>query len=200
MGRGHRLEAGSMAQQRRFGSGPRPRLRHRFHLIQSDEQGAQLVEFAFVLPVLMMLLMGIITGGVAFNRGISVENAARETARYAATLPVDVDMATWLNDVADVAIRSATGDLDDGEQGRQICVAYVYPDGTEATDQTTRLIVDAESSRSVTTGVDCFSDGRPGDERRVQVRLERQSDLILVFWGRTLSVVGESTTRFERAG
>jgi hypothetical protein len=169
-------------------------------LIQSDEQGAQLVEFAFVLPVLMMLLMGIITGGVAFNRGISVENAARETARYAATLPVDVDMATWLNDVADVAIRSATGDLDDGEQGRQICVAYVYPDGTEATDQTTRLIVDAEGSRSVTTGVDCFSDGRPGDERRVQVRLERQSDLILVFWGRTLSVVGESTTRFERAG
>lgn len=188
-----------MAENRRRCSGPEPRLRHRFRSFHADEQGAQLVEFAFVLPVLLMLLMGIITGGVAYNRSISVENAAREAARYAATLPVDVDMSTWLNDVADVAIRSATGDLDDGEQGRQVCVAYVYPDGTETSDQTTRLIVDAAGSRTMTMA-SCFSDGRPDDERRVQVSLQRQSDLILVFWGRTLTVAGESTTRYERAG
>lgn len=200
MGRGQSLWAGLITQHFHRGSDREADLRFPRRALHADEQGAQLVEFAFVLPVLMMLLMGIVTGGVAFNRGISVENAARETARYAATLPVDGDITAWLNDVADVAIGSATGDLDDGEQGRQVCVAYVYPDGTEANDQTTRLLVDAAGSRTVTTAQTCFSDGRPDDERRVQVRLERQSDLILVFWGRTLTVSGESTTRFERVG
>jgi len=189
-----------MVQRLRRGSHPVPGLHHRFRLFHTDERGAQLVEFAFVLPVLLMLLMGIVTGGVAYNRSISIENAARETARYAATLPVEGDLTTWLNDVADVAIRSAAGDLDDGEQGRRVCIAYVYPDGTDATDQTTRLEIDATGTRSVSTSAVCFEDGRPNDERRVQVQLERQSDLVLVLWGRTLTIAGESTTRFERAG
>jgi len=167
--------------------------------VTDDEQGAQLVEFALILPVLLVLLLGIITGGIAFSRSISVDNAARESARYGATLPVDGDMNAWLNDVADVAIGSATGDLDNGEQGRQVCVAYVYPDGSDAADQTTRLDIDTAGNRTVTSGSPCFSDGRPGDERRIQVQLQRESDLILVFWGRTLSLAGESTARYERA-
>lgn len=163
-----------------------------------DEAGANLVEFALVLPLLLTLLMGIVTGGIAFSQGIAVDNAARESARYGATLPVDTDMSTWLNSVADVAISSATGDLDDGEQGRQICVAYVYPDGTETDDQTTRVTVDAAGVRTVSSGT-CFTDGRPDDERRVQVDLHRESELILVFWGRTLTITGQSTARYERA-
>ena len=163
------------------------------------EQGAQLVEFALVLPLLLTLLLGIITGGIAFSRNIAIDNAARESARYGATLPVDTTMNDWLNDVADVAIRSATGDLDDGEQGRQVCVAYVHPDGTDTTDQTTRLTIDASGARSVVAGSPCFTDGRPNDERRVQIQLQRQSDLILAMWDRTLTLESESTVRFERA-
>ena len=162
------------------------------------ESGASLVEFALVLPVLLALLLGIISGGITFSRSIAVDNAAREAARYGATLPVDGDMNAWLNDVADVAIRSATGDLDDGEQGRQVCVAYVYPDGSAADDQTTQITVDTAGARTVTSGGICFSDGRPSDERRVQVQLQRQSDIILVLWGRTVTLEGDSTARFER--
>jgi hypothetical protein len=162
------------------------------------EQGAQLVEFALVLPLLLTLLLGIITGGIAFSRSIAVDNAAREAARYAATLPVDTDMSTWLNDVADVAIRSATGDMDIGEQGREICVAYVYPAGSDPTDQTTRIFINAAGARVVTVGSSCYGDGRPNDERRVQVLLERESDLVLALWDRTLTLEGESTVRFER--
>ncbi len=165
----------------------------------SGEAGAQLVEFAFVLPILLALLLGIVTGGIAFSRGLSVDNAARESARYAATLPVEGNMGAWLNDVADVAIGSASGDLDSGEQGRQICVAYVFPDGSDPADQTTRIIVDIAGGRLIEPGTPCFSDGRPNDERRVQVQLERESDLLLAFWTKTLSLVGESTSRFERA-
>ena len=164
-----------------------------------EEQGAQLVEFAFVLPLLLVILMGIITGGIAFNRNISVDNAARESARYGATLPVESGMHTWLNDVADVAIRSASGDLDDGIQGRAVCVAYVYPDGGDPDDRTSRILVNSAGVRTISVGSTCFADGRPNDERRVQVQLARESDLILVLWGRTLTLQGESTVRFERA-
>lgn len=164
-----------------------------------DAEGAQLVEFAFVLPLLLMILMGIITGGIAFNRNISVDNAAREAARYGATLPVESGMSTWLNDVADVAIRSAAGDLDDGIQGRTVCVAYVYPDGSDADDSTARILVNSTGVRNVSPNNTCFADGRPNDERRIQVQLVRESDLILVLWGRTLTLQGESTVRFERA-
>lgn len=163
------------------------------------EQGAQLVEFALVLPVLLSLLLGIVTGGIAFNRNISIDNAARESARYGATLPVDGGMSAWLNSVADVAIGSATGELDDGEQGRSVCVAYVHPDGADPVDQTTRLVVDSAGIRTVAVGSQCFADTRPNDERRVQVQVQRDTDLILVLWGRTVTLEGQSTVRFERA-
>lgn len=155
------------------------------------------MEFAFILPVLLSLLFGIITGGIAFSRNIAVDNAAREAARYGATLPVD-SMSDWLNTVADVAIGSATGDLDDGDPGRSVCVAYVHPDGGDPADQTTRLVVDAVGARTVSVGSECFADGRSNSERRVQVQLQRESDLIVVLWDRTLTLRGESTARFER--
>ena len=40
-----------------------------------------MAEFAFVLPLLVMLLLGIVEMGIAFNRAQAVEAAAREGAR-----------------------------------------------------------------------------------------------------------------------
>jgi Flp pilus assembly protein TadG len=48
------------------------------------ESGQALVEFALVLPVLMLLVMGIIDFGFAFNQWNTAQNAAREGARIAA--------------------------------------------------------------------------------------------------------------------
>ena len=46
-----------------------------------DDRGAAMVEFAIVLPLLIMLLMGIIEFGRAYNTQISIQAAAREGAR-----------------------------------------------------------------------------------------------------------------------
>jgi Flp pilus assembly protein TadG len=165
-----------------------------------DERGASLVEFALILPLLMMLMMGITTGGISLNRDVTLNNAAREGARYGATLPTGTDMTAWLNNVADVTIDSASGELDDGTPGRTVCVAFVHPDGTDPTDQTTRVVVNAAGTSTVTIGATCFADGRPDDERRVQVRAVRDSDFEVVLWSRTVTVGGESTARYERAG
>jgi Flp pilus assembly pilin Flp len=49
----------------------------------SREDGAAAVEFALLLPLLVMLLFGFIQFGVAFNTRIQATNAAREAARLA---------------------------------------------------------------------------------------------------------------------
>jgi Flp pilus assembly protein TadG len=46
-----------------------------------DDRGAAMVEFAIILPVLVMVLMGIIEFGRAYNTQVSIQAAAREGAR-----------------------------------------------------------------------------------------------------------------------
>ena len=47
------------------------------------EDGAELVEFAVVLPVMLLVLLGIIEFGLLFQRYQVITNAAREGARLA---------------------------------------------------------------------------------------------------------------------
>ncbi|CAH0193928.1 hypothetical protein SRABI83_01736 [Arthrobacter sp. Bi83] len=51
---------------------------------KSSERGAAAVEFAILLPLLVMLLMGIIEFGRAYNAQISLTSAARESVRVMA--------------------------------------------------------------------------------------------------------------------
>jgi Flp pilus assembly protein TadG len=48
---------------------------------KSSERGAVAVEFALLAPILIMLLLGIMEFGRAYNVQISLTNAAREGAR-----------------------------------------------------------------------------------------------------------------------
>lgn len=58
---------------------------------RDNERGAAAVEFALVLPVLILLLFGIIEFGAAYNAQILVTNAAREAARTMAVTGVESD-------------------------------------------------------------------------------------------------------------
>lgn len=49
-----------------------------------EENGAAAVEFALVVPILIVLLLGIIEFGLAFSAQLQVTNAAREAARVMA--------------------------------------------------------------------------------------------------------------------
>jgi Flp pilus assembly protein TadG len=49
----------------------------------TSERGAELIEFAMVLPLLLMLIFGIVDFGFMFQRYLVVTNAAREGARMA---------------------------------------------------------------------------------------------------------------------
>jgi len=157
-----------------------------------------MVEFALVLPVLLAFLLGTVTVGTAYDRNISMNNAARESSRFGAVRSVESDLVTWLETVADVAVGSATGDLDSTVAGQFVCVSYVYPDGTSSQDRTVRII-EQSGVRQVQDGQSCFVDGRPADERRVQVQLRRDTDIEAVLFSQTITLNANSVTRFERS-
>ena len=163
---------------------------------RNDERGAALVEFGLVIPIFVMLILGSVTLGLAYNDNNSLNNGAREAGRFAATLPVDT-MNVWLNDVADAAEVATNGAVSDGATGSEICIAYVYPAGDEAHDQTTVLFRDA-SGTTVTPGAYCFEDGRPNDERRVQVLLGRESQVQAIVYTRNIELEARSVVRYER--
>jgi Flp pilus assembly protein TadG len=55
-----------------------------FRLFRRDgEKGASLVEFAVVLPLLILLVFGIMESGWLFAQQVEIRNAAREGARLA---------------------------------------------------------------------------------------------------------------------
>lgn len=56
-------------------------------LRRHDRDGQSLVEFALVLPLLLLLLLGIINLGYMIFMYAQINHAAREGARAAAVLP-----------------------------------------------------------------------------------------------------------------
>jgi Flp pilus assembly protein TadG len=48
----------------------------------TGDQGTAMVELALILPLLLLLIVGVVRFGVAFNAKIEMSGAAREAARY----------------------------------------------------------------------------------------------------------------------
>ncbi|MBW3574913.1 MAG: pilus assembly protein [Actinobacteria bacterium] len=99
------------------------------HQARSD-RGAALVEFALLLPLVMSLLLGIFTGGFAYFQKISLVDAAREGARYGASLKYDAasgGLATWRSNVRDRVVQLSGGQL----AAADVCVELVTPTGAD---------------------------------------------------------------------
>jgi hypothetical protein len=159
------------------------------------------VELAFALPLLIMLLVGMVSAGIAYNHQLALTHAAREGGRYAATLPVNEGaMNDWLETVADQVIADATGSLDDGVDGRYVCVAFVYPSGGETASLTIGDGGPSDTEACIPDDdEDNPGDGRPDSERRVQVVVGRDANFSVVFWSAVLNLDARAVNRFEAA-
>lgn len=62
-----------------------------FSLLSGSSPGASLVEFALVIPVLVLLLVGVIEVGPLYNDAISARSGVRTGARHAAVGDVGAD-------------------------------------------------------------------------------------------------------------
>jgi Flp pilus assembly protein TadG len=105
---------------------------------RNSERGAELIEFALVLPLILILLMGIFDFGLAFQRYEIITNAAREGARLASLQAAYTDdeirnralsyctQANLTGCVVPVPQRGALIDVGGGtmQQGVRVTVQY----------------------------------------------------------------------------
>jgi Flp pilus assembly protein TadG len=98
-----------------------------------DERGQTMVEFAVVLPVLVVMLFGIIQFGIVFNNYVTLTDAVRSGAREAAVARQSADPAG----TATTAVRSSAPNLTQAslavsvssnwQPGADVTVTATYP-------------------------------------------------------------------------
>jgi Flp pilus assembly protein TadG len=141
-----------------------------------------LVEFALVMPILVMLLLGMVTTGLAYNRKLDLTHATREGARYgAAVSPFQQwTSGTWASNVRDLVIARASETLGTAD----VCVALVK--STSATSS--QIYSDASHAATFFTtksdGTACYADtyaqySATDDGLRVQVSVARPAKIDL---------------------
>jgi Flp pilus assembly protein TadG len=84
--------------------GTRKAAARRLRVGARDERGATMVEFALVLPLLVLLTFGIIEFAVAFNADSTVASATRAGGRTAAILSTDPQMSFKAGQAAATAL------------------------------------------------------------------------------------------------
>jgi Flp pilus assembly protein TadG len=95
-----------------------------------DESGTALVEFALVLPLLLVLVLGLTDFGRAFNHWIDSTNLANVAARYAVVnknpgAPAGNSLQRYME------LQAATKELRDGStQQTPVDICITFPAGT----------------------------------------------------------------------
>lgn len=163
--------------------------RHRSGSTHRSDEGAALVEFALVLPLFAMLIVGLFSSAVLYDGRMQLTHAAREGARYGATVPADQTFTgggTWANNIRALVLQREGGRIGDGE----VCVALV--EGSPA--------VPVSSSHTTTGGV-CYDDSASGEDgQRVQIRVERTMMFEAVVFSREITTVATASSRHESRG
>lgn len=93
------------------------------------ESGSTVVEFALVVPILITLLMGTVTAGLAYNDKLSIANAARESARLGSAIDYNTSPTTWANSVQ-LRVQQAYANSASTLALSQICVQLLNDSGT----------------------------------------------------------------------
>jgi Flp pilus assembly protein TadG len=97
--------------------------KHRRHRRQ---RGQSLLEFALVLPLLLIFLFAIIDFGMALRSYVTITNAGREGARYAVTCQTDADIQNRVVSTSSGLLTTADVSVEFTPTGNP-CSSGTYP-------------------------------------------------------------------------
>lgn len=165
----------------------------------SGADGSNAVEFALVLPVLAMLLFGILTGGLALNQQQQLSHAAREGARYGATLPGLSDN----DDTAFASVAARTSNALDGvpiDADARICITYGSGNTTSARRWYSALTGATAAPPAPPDNPDDWCPTLISDDvtARVQVSVRNKALLEAVMIRRGVLLSGDAVAVYER--
>ncbi len=95
----------------------------------NDERGQTMTEFALVLPILVVLMLGIVQFGVAFNNYVTLTDAVRAGARKAAVSRNSSDPPGECR----AAVLAAGPNLDQTELGSDLQCDSSWAPGSDVT-------------------------------------------------------------------
>jgi Flp pilus assembly protein TadG len=149
-----------------------------------------MLEFALVLPVFAMLVVGLFSSAMLYDSRMQLTHAAREGARYGATVPVEqsFDSGGWADNLMTLVNQRGGSSL----TGADVCIALVA--GDDATPVSADHTTDPLGGR-------CFDDSASGEEgRRVQVAITKTMTLDVVAFRRDVTLSSTATSRHESHG
>jgi Flp pilus assembly protein TadG len=154
------------------------------------DSGVAVVEFALTVPIFMMMVMMMITGGLALYHKTVMTNASREAARYGATLPqtqCPCNGLSWTETIQSVAVQQGGGDVSTGD----VCVALVQGAGV--------AVAAVDSSHTTAGGTAaCFTDSSGDSSKRVQVKVEKVDQIQWILGSTNVTLQAKSTIKFEQ--
>lgn len=162
------------------------------------------VEFALVMPILLVLMLGMFTGAMAWNQSQALGQGARIAARSGSTMPrpipteaqtqLQVDQV-WLDGLIDRAVAASEGEIASTVSGRSICIAYVDPAGTSP-DRTVSRTLTGVSTRTSGTAP-CFVDGQGDTAQRMQIVMQRDGQIDTGFYRIPMAIRRTAVYRYE---
>ena len=103
----------------------------RIHVRQ--ERGQSVAEFALVLPLMMLILLGIVQFGMVFKQYITLTDAVREGSRKAAVARHRADRDSYVKG----AVVSSGSDLGSGFKTTNVSVTSTWNHGEDVTVRAT---------------------------------------------------------------
>ena len=122
------------------------------------ERGAVAVEFALVVPILVMMLLGVTTIALGYNDHLAVQNAAREGARLGSAIDYSTAPGTWADSVQ-TRVQQVYFNSGSTVTTSQICVRLYRFDATG----TGTMLAQTASASGTGCGTEPASPTSPGD-------------------------------------
>ena len=131
-----------------------------FRRFRQNERGAELIEFALVLPLLLAMFAGIVDFGRLFQRLEVTTNAAREGARLA-TLPgySQADVENRVRAYMDQGIENGAG----AQTTVTRTFVNITPGGGGAQFQAAQVVVNYSDSYLILGPISSLIGGNPAD-------------------------------------